>query len=67
MERIQDPFEERKKEVKKEKREAFGKKEKKKENADAELQKVLEDITDEEATLAQEVAKKRQDTRPYGE
>ena len=62
-----NPFEKRKEQVAKDRRGAFEKKEKKKEDADAELQKVIGDITEDETELAKEVAKKAQNTRPYGE
>ncbi|MDP2676411.1 MAG: hypothetical protein Q8O83_01875 [bacterium] len=68
MERISDPFEKRIEGVKKEKRKAFEKKMQKTEEADAELQKVIGELTEDEAELAKEVARKAKDTRPpYGE
>lgn len=58
MEKIPDPFKKRREEVAKGKREKFEEKELKKEKIDEELQEVLGDITDEEAELAKEVARK---------
>jgi len=60
-----NPFEKRGEEVKKEKRKKFGEKMEKKEAIDTELQELIDDLTDEEKELAEEVGRKNSE-RPYG-